>query len=175
MNKHLWWSCMRQEHNLHITVYITSARWLLWIWISEIFLACFKSGKRFCNVIYLLSLPAISVLFSGSCAYLHCVDTHSGKRNQLCFTYLQTPCWRNQQWWTFFLHPPLPFQWGLMVYSGEKWYLSFTYPSTCLFIFWKSNNSPFNLEHSQVLTQIFLQNRPVSHVLFSLHRVIVGE
>lgn len=81
---------MRQEH-YHITVYITSAWWLFWIWLSEVFLACYKYEKRFCNVIYLLSLPAISVLFSGSCAYSHCVDTHSGKRNQLCLTHVQTP------------------------------------------------------------------------------------
>lgn len=45
------------------------------------------------------------------------------------------------------------------------------YPKICLFIFCKSNNSPFNLEHSLVLNQTVLQNRPVNHVLF----LIVGR
>lgn len=142
---------------------------MLWTWIFKIFLAFFKSGKRFYTVLYLLSLSATSVLFfQYPCLYVllgHTVWKEKPAVLRPPSNTLREKIAVISTKRTFFFHLPLPSQWEFKDYLVEEWYLSFRHHRTCLFIFCKLNNSPFNLEHSQVLTEIFLQNRPVNHVL----------
>lgn len=129
---------------------------MLWSWIFKIFVAFFKSGKRFCTVLYLLSLSATSVLFfQYPCLYILLWHTLWKEKPAVLLplsSILQEKLAEISPKWAFFFHLPFTSQWEYKDYLVEKLYISLMCHRTCLFIFCRLNNSSFNLEHSWVLT-----------------------